>query len=130
MNPEHSILQFACRQDYESFYEYEIEARREAGYPPFSKLVRLLYRAPEESDAAASASTLAEALRKESNSGALILGPAPAPIEKLNNQYRYHILIKTENTAPVRQLLKGVLPNVKKKPNAHLEIDFDPIDLI
>jgi primosomal protein N' (replication factor Y) len=63
---------------------------------------------------------------------ATILGPAPAPLEKLHNQYRYHLILKITHMKPVRAILAELLgeERARKRPGLHLEVDLDPVDLL
>jgi len=135
MNPDNRIIQYAVRQDYDSFYEEEIRNREQAFYPPFCRLVRLLYRSESESAVRDLADSLAELLHgafaHETGPRPLILGPAPAPISRLHNQHRRHIVIKTLQPNAVRRALRDRMPAIRKLSGsrAYLEIDFDPVDM-
>lgn len=129
MDPHNEILKLAAAQDYESFYKREIAFRRDARYPPFCRLIRLLYRSEEEGTAETAAQSLLAALSSKKIDGMTILGPSPAPIEKIHNKFRWHILIKAPRIEPVRTALADVLEKLPRT-RAHLEIDFDPVDLL
>ncbi len=129
INPHNEILKLAAAQDYDSFYQREIGFRRDARYPPFCRLVRLLYRSEEDSVAESASQALAGALGGKKLDGVTILGPSPAPIERIHNKFRWHILIKTPRIESVRTALSQVLEHLPHT-KAHLEIDFDPVDLL
>lgn len=133
-NPEHPILLLARGQDYDSFYREEIAERREHGYPPFRRLVRLLLRAREEEHALRYAEELARRLTDVfgEDAGVEILGPAPAPLARLQNRYRVHIILKVTDPARCRSVLRSVLPRFRDRlgEKAYLEIEFDPLDLL
>lgn len=144
MNPTNRVLTFAARQDYDAFVQEELGFRRQALYPPFRRIVRLLFRSEREEDALQSAEALARELRTALEFSAdgrgghdsgtapdpLLLGPAPAPIAKINNQYRHHIVIKTNRLKKTREALREILPAFRRRPRTHLEVDFDPVDLL
>ncbi len=137
-NPEHRILKFAARQNYDDFVREELTYRRQSLYPPFRRLIRLLFRAEREADGQKNAEQLGRELRArievqadaQGNPDPLILGPVEAPTLRINNQFRYHIIIKTNRLKKVRDLLSEILPPFRNRPRTHLEIDFDPVDLL
>ena len=126
-NPEHYAVRCAMRQDYLSFYEKEIELRRELFYPPFSRLVKLLFHAVCREEAQTLAERFVAAFRNNfsAEKGRSVIGPSPALIEKERNEYRYVVLIKTDALEPVRDFLR--------KQDVHLNhqitVDVDPITI-
>lgn len=157
LNPENPVIVNAAHQEYESFYREEITNRNEALYPPFCRIIRLLYRS-EDDDRARTAierlhQRLSQRLAESGTSSALpasagqpnaaaaelqtselatILGPAPAPLEKLHNQYRHHLILKTLHMKRVREILSELLPEerARSRDRLHLEVDLDPVDLL
>lgn len=134
IDPENQILRLAAEQNYEAFYRQELEERRLSFYPPFSRILRLLVRAREEQIAETEAERLFAMLSREPSlqgPGIQLLGPAPAPLERLNDYYRHHMIFKAENIdaiAPsVRRIAREFRGTQKK---SYLEIDPDPVDLL
>ncbi len=131
LDAEHPILELARHQDYEAFYSREIEDRREAEYPPFCRLIRLLVRSEDEARSEQEADRLHAMLEAVADSETKILGPAPAPIYRVNEQYRNHILIKTRDFERVHDRLAEILPEFRRTlKKGYLEIDVDPVDLL
>ncbi|MFC2368393.1 MAG: primosomal protein N' [Selenomonas noxia] len=126
-NPEHYAVQCAMRQDYEAFYAQEIELRRELFYPPFSRLVKLLFHDPSRARAWSEASSCAASVQQafENQAGCMVIGPSPALIERERDEYRYVVLIKTDRLADVQAFLR--------EHGMHLRndaaIDIDPITI-
>lgn len=116
-----------CRQDYESFCKIEFPRRKEFFFPPFSRLVKILFMSKKKSEAKALADNIAERFKKEIEKNSQIkqeiLGPIPALIEKLNDTFRFVVLIKTSDLNFVRKFL--ISCNLQRLPN--VQIDFDPI---
>ncbi|MCR9144532.1 MAG: primosomal protein N' [bacterium] len=136
LNPENPVIVNAARQEYEAFYREEITERSDAVYPPFCRIIRLLYRS-EDDDRARTAIErlhirLSQRLQPASGELATILGPAPAPLEKLHNQYRHHLILKTLHMKRVRNILAELLPEerARSRDRLHLEVDLDPVDLL
>lgn len=131
-NPENPVAQDAARQDYEAFYRAEILNRKEADYPPFCRLIRLLVRSEEADRADAGIESLAARLATllPADDSVRMLGPAPAPMERLNNQFRRHIILKTRRMSAIRPLVAHAIRETTLDRRAHLEVDFDPADLL
>lgn len=130
--PDHYAIRCAMDHDFKGFFESEIEFRRTLNYPPFSRLVHLRLEGPSPQDVEAKAKQLGEELRKEysRNDKIEILGPAPAPIEKLRGRYRWQILVKgTKSTAllELAQRARGILPGSRK---TRLFVDVDPYNML
>jgi primosomal protein N' (replication factor Y) len=125
-HPNHFALQAARKHDYLGFYEKELGDRERLRYPPFCRLVNVVLRTTKEPVVQQSAEDLYARLEKL-NSGADLLGPAPAPYSRLRNQFRYQILIKgTDDTlGPCLQFLRSFRP-----AKAYLSVDVDPVDLL
>lgn len=96
--PEHYAIQLAAGHDFAEFFKRELAFRREAGYPPFRPLIRLLYssenarQAREASEAFGA--QLQERIRREGLLDVEVIGPAPAFFQRLRGRYRHHILLK------------------------------------
>lgn len=123
--PEHYAIQLAGRHDYGGFFEREIAFRREAGYPPFRPLIRLVYGS-ENAKLAREASEkfatqLQDQVRREGALDVQVIGPAPAFFQRLRGRYRWHILLKGKGA---HDLLAAYPP----PPN--WKIDVEPIDVV
>ena len=96
--PENYAIQAAAQHNYKTFYQREIEYRRELGYPPFVRLLRLEYRHPQAARAEEEAQNMAQRLRAWLAAGAYpatqLVGPAPCFFARLGRQYRWQIIIK------------------------------------
>ena len=97
--PEHEIVRCAAQQDYAALYEYEIQARKDLRYPPFSHIIKITVKDTPQTQARDRADVIAQKLRdafKKIEGEADVLGPAPAYIPKISNHYYYDIVIKLE----------------------------------
>ncbi|MDD9898294.1 MAG: primosomal protein N', partial [Candidatus Melainabacteria bacterium] len=92
--PEREALIFAQAQDYQGFYEQEIELREALCYPPFSKLIRFLVSSESEPQAIQVSNQVHELIYDLCDNKASILGPTEALISKIRNRYRYHVITK------------------------------------
>jgi primosomal protein N' (replication factor Y) len=130
-NPEHYSLQAAMRHDYEKFYREENVFRRELAYPPFSYLANILATA-DSPQAAAGAIESAAAVLKEVMDSAIVqmLGPVAAPIAKLKNRYRRHLVLKAPDAAILAHTLDEALMRLDDNVKALLTLDVDPQSLL
>jgi primosomal protein N' (replication factor Y) len=129
--PRHTSLQMTIASDYERFAEIELNLRRELRYPPFQKLLRIVISAEER--AHAQRQSIAIASRGQAiaaSMGATMLGPAPAPIEKVRNMWRYHILFKTESTPTLQHLMKKLKEEHDSPKPVRVVFDIDPQDML
>lgn len=136
--PEHYALKAASRHDYHSFYEQELEFRRELGYPPFCDLLLFRCSGPVEDRLDETAGLLADRIReilqkKVPAERWRLFGPVPAPLKKIRNRYRYHLLIKAkvfaEVAAPLREHFEA-LGRLAGKSNVRFSIDVNPASLM
>lgn len=123
--PGHYAVQAAAAGDYAAFYRHEIAFRRELGYPPCGRLARLVFAARNAETAARTANRYAAALRetklRQGLPGPAIIGPAPCYFARLNDRYRWQILLKGVG---IDELLDAAPP-----PSGWI-VDIDPIELL
>lgn len=133
-NSTHPVIQLAVKQNYELFYENEIQIRKSSFFPPFCRLVRLLSRSKSEEKSLKGIELVKEELIKHirlfHETNTIVLGPAPCPFYKIDNNFRNHILIKTNRLSKVREILNNSIKSLKIPNYVYLEIDFDPVDLV
>jgi primosomal protein N' (replication factor Y) len=130
-NPEHYSLQAAMRHDYEKFYREEIVFRRELAYPPFSYLANILATADSAQAAAGAIEAAAEAFKEVSDPNLIqVLGPAAAPIAKLKNRFRRHLVLKAPDAALLAHTLDEALARLDDNVKAMLTLDVDPQSLM
>jgi primosomal protein N' (replication factor Y) len=103
--PEHHILLAAAHHDYAEFYARELRQRKELGYPPFRRMMRLVYRHPSSERAEAEAGVAARQLRlrlkQEKPPATDLVGPAPCFFGKVGGEHRWQIIIRSPDPAAV-----------------------------
>lgn len=115
MNPEHRVITLAARQDYDGFYEMELEMRRIQGCPPFGDLATVTFTGQDEGKVLHGAEMFRQSLRaclQQSPYNAqecTVLGPAPCPVPKINYNYRYRLTLRCHMDKALRQLLAHML---------------------
>ena len=134
-NPSNPILDFVLKQDYTEFYNREINVRAAFDNPPFSKLVNFLFTGNNEEEteryAKKMSAEIIKLMQKENGILKQYYGPNAAPIEKIDNKYRYRLLIKTKNTAKILDILREAdRIHEANKQNVYMDIAISPTSLL
>ena len=128
IHPGHYSIRHACRQDYDAFYQEEINFRRSMHYPPTLALVNAVVRAASLEAALADAGEIVHALRW-GGEPYRVLGPAPAPLSKLKGDHRAQLFIKGSHRSAMRKALMAVLdarPEIARRTT----VDIDPMSVL
>ncbi|MBA3631961.1 MAG: primosomal protein N' [Acidobacteria bacterium] len=132
-HPEHYALQHSRTQNYDDFYEVEINFRKKLNYPPFVALASILIKHENYNFAFDNAAILRECLQKaNSEKNCIILGPAPAPLSRLKGEHRLQILVKARNRAKLRETLDFALVEAQEKfcDLRIVNVEIDPVNLM
>jgi primosomal protein N' (replication factor Y) len=123
-DPGHYAIQAAARHDYAAFYQRELEYRRQMGYPPFSRLVRLEIRRYDPDQAEAEAVRLADQVRgwleKEDRRATEMIGPAPCFYARTAGSYRWQIILRGPDPASL----------LRNRPLEGWQVEVDPVSLL
>jgi primosomal protein N' (replication factor Y) (superfamily II helicase) len=125
-NPQHPSVVCAQTHDFVSFYEQSITQREEAGYPPFKRLVNIVLSGPSRQGVVEASNEVAGRLGTVPD--VQILGPVDCALERLQNRWRRHVLLKLpggSSAAPVGEALLGFAPK-----GIQVVIDVDPYSLM
>ena len=134
--PNHYSISSVEKHDYIGFYQQEIEARSALQYPPFSHVATLLMRGEDEKvliDAMHSVDDYLQTLQSEHFPEVKILGPAPAPLSKIDGKYRWHFLLRCQNVDIISQLFQRLNeepPAILKSSIIDYIIDIDPTNTL
>ena len=134
--PDHYVMQFLVSNDYKGFFNAESEFRRMLNYPPYGRLISLRLDGPKAAEVESQAQAVAAALRQLQNSTEKfrdqieVLGPAPAPIEKLRNRIRWQLLLKGKQSAALLDFARQGRQLVAKSRSVRLHIDVDPYSML
>ena len=130
--PEHYAIQHAARQDYLGFFEKELHFRRLMNYPPFTALANLIVRDRKMENAVRWSRALEGFLTKQESSGLRVLGPSPAPLARLRQEYRFQFLLKSPRRTLLTRTLVAALDFCAKKeiPESAVHVDVDPLSLL
>lgn len=135
-NTTHESVQFAQNHDYEGFVQTELMHRQQLNYPPFHKMAALKIQSMDLEKVQRMAQQLSKRsyfLKEKYEAFQLVevLGPAAAPIAKLRNQFRYHILFKCAQPKVLNQFIRRILGDSKWIENqVKIMVDVDPQSLL
>lgn len=131
-NLQHPVLQWVSEHDVEAFYQHEIQYREMFAYPPFSRLIRIIFKHKDEPKAIQAAAAMAEAL--QSIEGIGIQGPAPALVSRVRNMYIQEVWVKCPRERRVLEHVKSFIKDqrmriLSERGNTTLQIlpDVDPV---
>ncbi len=131
-SPEHYSIRCAANHDYNEFFNQEIRIRRAMQYPPFVRLARILMTGTDEMAVKYYADKMLSFLEERAAGGGLqFMGPAPAPLARVKDRYRYHIILKGKSGSVLRRALAAVQNGPPARQNGIATvIDIDPQNLM
>ena len=131
-NPDHYAIQYAQRQDYEHFFGKEMQVRHQGEYPPYYYTIQITASARTEADAAQKMFQIRGEIVNYLSQNAVILGPTPQSIMRINNRYYYQLVIKYKNEPQLENYLQNLLLTSQKEERNGLQIviDRDPMNFI
>lgn len=144
LNPDRAAIQFAKNHDFRGFYAEEIRHRQELNYPPFGRLIVILFKSKEEKKVIEQCKHFCDILKDGLNRNhwatqhAMVLGPTAAPIARIKNFYRWHILVKVSKQFDKSgSLFRHILLQAKeqhhrqfKDPGVNINIEVDPHNVL
>ena len=112
MSPQHRVIELAARQDYDAFFSMALSLRQLQGLPPFRDLFTVTFLSRIEGWAVSGAARFRAMVLRQSpgwGTALTVLGPSPAPVVKVNNTFRYRLVLQTSGSRPLRRHLAAVL---------------------
>ncbi|MDP8215960.1 MAG: primosomal protein N' [Candidatus Kaelpia imicola] len=128
-NPEHFTIKTSVDHDYESFYAEEIRRREEIGFPPFSELIKIEFRHKDERKVKEVAEKIKAKLIESSGGMVDVLGPAPSPVKKRKDVYRWNLISKTKNAEQISRLLYSIIGYNRRLEGVNIIVDVNPYEL-
>lgn len=133
-NPEDSVILSAAHQDFLDFYHLEIGKRKLTGYPPYGYMIRVLFTCMDLSMLIRNTEGIAGFIEAELKDDANLLGPAPAPLERIKDRYRYQLVIKGINISEMNAALLRGMEKAKKdgllNKNINISVDVEPLNMM
>jgi len=124
-NPDHYAIKYTKTHDYLSFYKYEMNIRKTLKYPPYYFLCYIKLSGVDANYIFLEANKIKRSIERNLN-GFSILGPTPCTIFRVNNIFRYGIILKYKKEENLKELLEKVLDHYKNNKNIKIDIDFNP----
>jgi primosomal protein N' (replication factor Y) len=130
--PDHPAIRAAASHDYEAFVRSELPVREALLYPPYGSIVRFVVRSLDDRAAADWTGHIADRLRAAAAGDAAIriLGPAPAPIERLRDRFRWHVQVHGPDGPALRDLVRRATAGLKTPDTIAWIIDVDPVEML
>ncbi len=133
--PDHYAVRYALDHDYDGFAEREFDERAGPGYPPHTRLANLVFSGRDQLRVQATTEGaldwLAGLIQARSIENIELLGPAPCPIDRIRNRWRWHIVLKSQAGRTLGQVLRYFANRFRARaPDLRVEIDRDPVSLL
>ena len=129
-NPENQALSFACSANTEGFYDFEINQRKLLSFPPFSRLIRLVFRSSNQIKAQKTSEDAASLIENLKIPGVEILGPSECPLSKISQNYRFQLILRGEKIVPLQNAVRKLLFDYRHPQEVYIECDVDPVSLL
>ena len=128
-NPDNKLFEFIKNNDYKSFYKYEMNIRKKLKYPPYYYLISLKICSKNYEEASKNASKISTYLTNHISNTSIVLGPSTATMFKLNDIYRFQILIKYRFDDKLHDALKFIDNLYITNKEVYIEIDNNPLSI-
>jgi primosomal protein N' (replication factor Y) len=138
-NPNHFCITAAADQAYETFYEQEISFRKDLQYPPYTRLVQILFSGKDKKKTArymSNMGALCQKLQRQNHAFSKeiqALGPVPAPLARIQKKYRWMLLLKGKNAGSLHKFVKLVWSKAEpesRSAETTITINVDPVDML
>lgn len=131
-NPENFAIQSARKQDYKEFYETEISLRKQLKYPPFCDIILIGFNSLVEKEIIEVSNKVYEHLRSNLDENFMVLKPMPSPIDKIQNKFRWRIIIKGNMTQAANNVINNCLQRIydANYKNTRVTVDVNPNNMI
>ena len=124
------VLQYVSTLDFDGFSNFDLEFREMLEFPPFSRLIAIIFKGENEKAVADYAASFAAELQVYKHDRIRITPPAPAPIEKIRNQYRYLMLVRGKQLKTIREAIRILALHRIPPAGISVAVDVDAQDLM
>jgi primosomal protein N' (replication factor Y) (superfamily II helicase) len=129
--PEHYTMRTAAAHDYVAFAEIELGHRRGLHFPPFGRAARILIDGREEGEVKAAAKAMGDAMAEHPGGfRGVVHGPAPCPIERIKDRFRWHLLLLAGKWSTLRDMITAAKPASHNSRKLHVAVDIDPLSML
>jgi len=123
-------IKLASGHKIDEYYTGEIQIRKELDFPPFSRLVRLVFRCKNLQKTVKAAEDFYRHYYEKIKPFADLLGPAECPLSRIAKNFRYHIILRTFKFAKLHPLLADIFAQYKPPAGVYVEVDIDPLSML
>jgi len=131
--PNHPSLIHTQSHNFEGYALHELQERKALGYPPYSRLLRVIVSGPNSKQCQEILWEIKSSLERYTtakNIGIISLGPTPAPIERIKTRWRWHLIIKCQKINQLQRILSYLKQASKVPSNVRVAFDLDPLDML
>lgn len=128
-NPDHYAIFYSSKYDYLSFYKKEMNIRKQLKYPPYFYLSIIRINGKDSSIVYQESLKIKRSLERNLEH-VIILGPSVASIFRVNNIYRYQILLKYKNQDEIYFIIEKIIDHYKNQSKVNVDVDFNPLQLL
>ena len=130
--PDHPAIVHAARHDYEGFARHELALREELGYPPYGRLLRVLFEDKDPRAVKEAAQRFGDALFEPvAREGGMVLGPTEAPMALVRGRTRHHLLVKApEGSAALARARAMLMELASGLTRPRVTVDIDPVGML
>jgi primosomal protein N' (replication factor Y) len=130
--PDNETIHLAARADLDTFYRKELEVRKALSFPPFTRLIRLVFRARSALKSRSAATGFAQSLpdAAQEESGVEVLGPVECPLSVIAGNHRNHIIFRSNNFRNLHALVRRALQRFQVPAGVYVEVDVDPVSVL
>jgi primosomal protein N' (replication factor Y) len=128
--PAADAVRLAAAHDLTTFYERELETRRALEFPPFSRLIRLVFRGRDRDRVLSTASRYAEGIIATLHEEGEVLGPAECPIAVISGNYRVQVIVRSSSFSVSHRSVTRVARDGRPEHGVYVELDVDPVSLL
>ena len=128
-NPDHYAIYYSSKYDYLSFYKKEMNIRKQLKYPPYFYLSIIRINGKDSNIVYQESLKIKRSLERNLDH-VIILGPSVASIFRVNNIYRYQILLKYKNEEEIYFIIEKIVAHYKNQSKVNVDVDFNPLQLL
>jgi len=129
--PDEPALRCAAHHDYTTFFDQESRSRQSLSYPPWGRLARIIVSGKLDEQVQTIITQIAQEIRRSAGNAVTMLGPSPAVLERVANELRYTILLKSSQPRKLGMVLHELRFRYRKLPaSIGMIIDVDPVNML
>lgn len=132
-NPQNFSIECAQKQNYDIFYDTEIELRKQLKYPPFCDIIMIVISGSDENHVSDTSNKIFNLLKKYSNctnANINAFKPMPAPIDKIKNKYRWRIIIKCNLSNNILDIIRKSTDIKVGTKDTRIVVDVNPVNMM